>query len=55
MFCINDYDYDMDELRLEAAAERKSYRRLAAHPDPSDPEYPEFDDENEDEEEVSHD
>lgn len=44
---MNEYDYDIEELRQEVAAEKRYYNRLIQHPDPQDPDYPEFEEDYE--------
>lgn len=43
---MND-DYDLDELRAEARAQRRFQQRLLNHPDPRDPDFPEMEDSDE--------
>ena len=43
-----DCEDDLDELRLEAQAQRRHRNQLARHPDPRDPGHPETDDEEDD-------
>lgn len=50
---FTDYDFDdeLEDLKLEARAERDHKRRIAAHPDYRDPDYPECEPEDEDSDE----
>jgi len=43
----DDYDYDIEELHQEVAAEKRYYNQLIRHPNPQDPDYPELDDDDE--------
>ena len=35
-------DYDIEELRAEVEAEKRFNRALINHPDPSDPDHPDY-------------
>ena len=43
-----DCEDGLDELRLEAQAQRRHRNQLARHPDPRDPDHPETDNEEDD-------
>jgi len=43
----DDYDFDIEELRQEVAAEKRYYNQLIRHANPQDPDYPEMGDDDE--------
>jgi len=38
----DDYDFDIEELRQEVAAEKRYYNQVIRHPNLQDPDYPEL-------------